>query len=621
MPSIRADRLQSLLSELKRRRVFRVAAVYLVLAFAALQAFDIVVPALHLPDWTMTLLVVLAIAGFVAAIALAWAFDVTPEGVVRDTATTAATAAAQSATAAPTVEPPAEADGHTVAVLPFVNMSAEPDNEFFADGITEDVIAHLARIGSLRVISRTSVMPFKNHEQSIREIGARLGATSVLEGSVRRAGDRVRIVAQLIDARTDQHLWAETYDRRLTDIFFIQTDVALQIASALRAELSVDERTRIAQEPTRDMEAYQLYLKGRHWYVRYTPEAMHRAVEYYRRAIAIDPSYALAYASIAIAFSELADSGSMPSDEARKQALPAIREALRLDPSLPEALYTSARLKGLWEYDWAGAEADYRRAIELCPNCAEAYDLYGRMLTGRERYDEAIALLRRAHELDPLTVRVDLPNALLRAGRYEEAAQEAARAVEFDPDYDRAHATLGWAYLKLGRTDEGLAEIERAVELGNSYPQWLAQLGEARAQAGQTDAAREIKIPGAARADESGVGPEDGMPSADAPSSGGRDQEFDVSGTRNEDGCGRAPRRRDRRAQRQWRRRPSSDVARFAWSGILVRRRRAECLRGGTRARTGPGPARPRSSSVSPSRPLRWASRRRRAHRRRTAPS
>src|SRR5207245_2636415 len=179
----------------------------------------------------------------------------------------------------------------SVAVLPFRNLSADPETEYFADGITEDVIAHLSKIRALKVISRTSVMPFKRREQSLKEIAARLEAATLLDGSVRRAGDRVRIVAQLVDAETDRHLWAETYDRQLTDIFGIQTDVALHIAEALKAELSVDERTRIRKEPTSDLRAYQLYLLGRHWLVRYTPAALLRAIEHFRGAIAREPAY------------------------------------------------------------------------------------------------------------------------------------------------------------------------------------------------------------------------------------------------------------------------------------------------------------------------------------------
>jgi tetratricopeptide (TPR) repeat protein len=335
-------------------------------------------------------------------------------------------------------------------------------------------------------------MPFKQRAQTLKEIGARLEATTLLDGSVRRVGDRVRIVAQLIDAETDQHLWGETYDRQLTDIFVIQTDVALQIAAALKAELSVDEQARIRKDPTSDLEAYQLYLQGRHWLVRYTPEGMKRAIEYFRRAIAKDPEYALAYASLAMTYAELGEVGALPPDVAYGQAKEAAASALRLDPGLGEAHCTVAYVKTLWDFDWTGAELAFKRALELSPSSADTYDLYGRLCSVLERYDEAIAMLQRAHELDPLAHRLDVATTLLRAGRYAEAALRAERALELDPVHDRAHATLGWAYLKQGRADEGVAELERAVSLSPASIQWLAQLGQAYALVGRTDKAREV---------------------------------------------------------------------------------------------------------------------------------
>ncbi len=386
---------------------------------------------------------------------------------------------------------PARARRPAVAVLPFLNLSADPDNEYFADGITEDVIAHLSKIRALNVISRTSVMRFKKRLQSLKEIGAQLDATTLLEGSVRRVGDRVRIVAQLIDAETEQNLWAETYDRQLTDIFVIQTDVALHIAAALKAELSVDERTRIRKEPTRDLQAYQLYLQGRHWLVTYTGEGMQRAITYFERAIARDPAYALAYTGVAMAYAEMGETGDLAPDVGQRHAREAGGKALALDPKLGEAHCTVAYLK-LLAFDWTGAEREFKLALELSPGSADAYDLYGRMCSGLERYEEAAALLQRAQELDPLAHRLDFATARLRAGRYDEAALGAARALEFAPDDPRAHATLGWAYLKKGMAEEGLAQLERAVALLPDNTNWLAQLGQAYALVGRADKAREI---------------------------------------------------------------------------------------------------------------------------------
>ena len=381
----------------------------------------------------------------------------------------------------------------TVAVLPFQNVSADPDNEYFADGMTEDVIAQLSKVAGLKVISRTSVMTFKKRDLGTREIAARVNASALLDGSVRRAGNRVRIVAQLIDAATDQHLWADTYDRELTDIFAIQTDVALHIAEALEAELTSDQRTRIRREPTRDLDAYQLYLRGRHCHVRFTEEGMRQAIVYFERAAARDPTYALAHAGMALARTNLVVSGfaDVPlEDYARAEA--AARTALALDNSLAEAHCVLAEIKTARDFDWAGGEAGFRRALELSPNYADTYNFFARMCAGLDRYDEAIALARRAQELDPIAHRTDIATILIRAGRFDEAIDAATNAIELDPAYERGHATLGWALILSGRTAEGVAEIERAVALAPDNAGWAAQLGQAYARIGRTAEARAI---------------------------------------------------------------------------------------------------------------------------------
>src|SRR5262245_60075863 len=380
----------------------------------------------------------------------------------------------------------------SVAVLPFVNLSANPENEYFADGMTEDVIAQLSKIHALKVISRTSVMQFKNRKESLREIGAKLEAGALLEGSVRRVGDQVRIVAQLIDAETDRHLWAETYDRRLTDVFAIQSEVALHIAAALQAELSRDEQTRIRRPPTTDVEAYQLYLQGRQCYTRYTEEGMRQGIQYFERAIQKDPQYALAYTGLALALMELVESGEQAPGETYGRAQHAVAKALELDSGLGEAHFVLANLKLLNEYDWNGAEREFKRALELSPNSADIYDHYGRMLESVERFDEAIAMLQRARELDPLAHRLDLASALLGAGRHDEALAVALAALAIDPSYARARATLGWVYLKSGRSAEGVEELEKAVELAPNATIWLAELGQAYALAGRVDKARAV---------------------------------------------------------------------------------------------------------------------------------
>ncbi|MDB4881553.1 MAG: transcriptional activator protein [Gemmatimonadetes bacterium] len=393
---------------------------------------------------------------------------------------------------APAKRDSGDARPSSVAVLPFLNLSADPQNDYFADGITEDVIAHLSKIRALKVISRASVMAFKQRQHTLKEIAAALGTTTVLDGTIRHAGDRVRIVAKLIDAESDRHLWAETYDRKLDDIFSIQTDVALHIAAALKAQLSRDEQTRVRREPTKDVQAYQLFLQGRQWFVKYTPDTLARAIECFERAIARDPAFALAAANLGMAYIELAEQGAIAPDVAFRRATEFATAALRLDPDLGAVHCTMGHMKTVCEFDWAGAERSFTRAIELSPSGADAYDLYGRLLAGLERFDEAIAMIERAHELDPLAHRVDVSTTLLRAGRFDEAIVRAENAVELDPMYDRARATLGWAYFLSGRVDDGLAELESAAFVAPGNALWLSQLGEAYGLSGRLEDAREI---------------------------------------------------------------------------------------------------------------------------------
>jgi TolB-like protein/Flp pilus assembly protein TadD len=388
----------------------------------------------------------------------------------------------------------------SIAVLPFRNLSTDPENECFADGITEDVIATLSRIRSLKVISRTSVMHFREKRPTLREIGTALGATVVLAGSVRRAGDRVRIVAQLMDTGTDRHLWSETYDRRMADIFAIQSEVALQIASALETELSPAEHRRVRRTPTDDLHAYHLFLQGRQLLGRYTTDAMLGSLAFFGRAITRDPEFADAHATLAMVHAQLAEMGVFDPAIAYPRAAEAVDLALRLDPDLDTAHCTLGFLKAVREFDWLAAEREFERALELNPSGADTYDLYGRVCAGIARYDQAIALLERAGELDPLSHRVDLTTTLLRAGRIDEAIARSEAALELEA-HERARATLGWAYFLKGRRDEGLAELEAAVAMDPASLMWLAQLGEAHALAGNGARAREIlrSLDGSAR--------------------------------------------------------------------------------------------------------------------------
>jgi serine/threonine protein kinase/predicted Zn-dependent protease len=394
---------------------------------------------------------------------------------------------------------PATPARRSVAVLPFVNMSADPENEFFADGVTEDVIAQLSKMRSLKVISRTSVMQLKKREQSLAEIAARLGVATLLEGSVRRAGNRVRIVADLVDAATEEHLWAETYDRQMTDIFEIQADVALRIAEALKAELSPTERARIEEPVAVNIEAHQLYLRGRQAMVRYTEAELRRALDYFDQAIAIDPRHAGAHAYTALTHVILGmghGAGSVKPRDAHARAKLAVARALEADPHLGDAYGVLGALATMADYDWVGAERSFRRGVELSPGGSTILALFGLMLTAQERYDEALAAQRRVRELDPLSAVTtsDWTTTLIRAGRYDEAAREARRLVGTEPSFPLAHSTLGWALLLRGQPDEGLEALRKATSLSPANTLFLAQLGEAHGLAG--DRARALEVLG-----------------------------------------------------------------------------------------------------------------------------
>lgn len=381
-----------------------------------------------------------------------------------------------------------------LVVLPLEDLSGDPEQAFFADGMTETLTSELASIRSIKVISRTSAMRYKGVGKPLPAIAAELGVEYAVEGSVRRAGNRVRITAQLIQARDDEHLWAESYDRELTDVFAIQSDVALRIAEALRATLSPRERHRLDRPPTHDLRAYQLYLLGRYSYGRYTAEGVRQGIAYFEQAVAADPGFALAHVGVARAYAEQGHSGfdERPPSESFSRAKAAVERALELDEELGEAHGILALLQFSYQYDWEGAEREFERALELSPNGADIYDHYGWMCQALERHDDALRLLRRARELDPYTHQTDHATALLRAGRYDEAVEAAERILEFDPRLARGHSILGWAHLLSGRAREGVAELERAVELSRESTLFLGQLGQAYAHAERPEDARRI---------------------------------------------------------------------------------------------------------------------------------
>ena len=364
---------------------------------------------------------------------------------------------------------PVKRDAETaksIAVLPFANMSRDPDNEYFSDGITEEILMALCKVRDLRVISRTSIMRYKGSTKDIRQIASELGVAHVLEGSVRRAGERVRIAAQLIDARTDEHLWAESYDRGLDDVFAIQSEVAERIVRSLKAALTPSERARLEARPTESMEAHEWYLRGRHLIVRRTEAPLRAAVEAFRKAVATDPGYAQAWSGLAHALTLVGYYTATPFGDVLPEARRAAERAISLDPGLGEA-HASLGFVAVNERSWDEARRELSRAIELAPGYATAYVWYGNELSRLGRYGEAIAVLERARQLDPaaLPIQAAPANVYYAAGDLARAESIWRTALDLDSEYMPARRNLAELYEAQGRLDEALAEHEAMSRL------------------------------------------------------------------------------------------------------------------------------------------------------------
>jgi len=389
---------------------------------------------------------------------------------------------------------PTSADSRSIAVLPFENLSDSKEDEYFSDGITDDIIAQLSKIAQLKVISRTSIMQYKGTSKNVREIGKELDVGTILEGSVRRAGNQVRVVAQLIDARNEGHLWADTYDRELTQIFAIQSDVAQKIAAALKAKLSPGEKERIEKKQTEDSEAYQLYLKGRFYWNKRRADDLKTAIDYFNQAIAVDPGYARAYAGLASVYETLPQYSLFPPKEVMPKAEAAARKALEIDPTLAEARAALGNFKMSYEFDWAGAESEFRRAIELDPSYPTAHHWYSIWLLVFGRFDEALAEIKHAQELDPISLIINttVADVLYEMHQYDASIEQSKKTLELDPNFAFAHSILGWAYSQQGRFDEACAEYQKVRTIVGSGPYGLADLGYAYGKTGKKGEAAQM---------------------------------------------------------------------------------------------------------------------------------
>jgi adenylate cyclase len=518
---------RSWISELARRHVLRAAGIYVISGVAAVEAADLLFPRLGIPGWGTQLVLGLAIAGLPVAVALAWTYDLTPQGVRRTSRrrrpqAERTQAGPTAAVARAAIQRSVPADGRkAVAVLPFANLSADAENGYFSDGITEDILTNLSRVDELRVVSRTSVMRYRGTTLPVREIAAELGVGSVLEGSVRVAGGRVRVVAQLIDAASDAHLWAESYDRRLDDVFAVQSEVAEAVARALEARLTTVEIARMHTPQTRDVQAYALCLKGYAALGTWAPTDLDHAIRHFEAALRVDPDYARAHAALGIACAIYpAFAGSTPAYY-QQRVQHAARRALELDERLGHAHV--AHSYALWsiDRDWIAAEREIQRALELEPEDVHVLTSAAYYLGQLGRFGEAQDLCERANAVHP-TVAADSILGMVeyyRAGfgsgdpgpalrhidsviareptqlsghlhrafcltitqRYEEALESCDVAARLSPDTPILHGVRCLVLHRLGRHADALEEerwfASRDAAERDSYAWSLAAFG------------------------------------------------------------------------------------------------------------------------------------------------
>jgi TolB-like protein/Flp pilus assembly protein TadD len=493
----------SFFAELKRRNVYKVAVAYIIAGWALSQGIAQVFPVFDVPNWAIRVIVLLIIVGLPIALILAWMFELTPQGIKRteiaDAMPTATRrkkhawiyvvviacaisiglfflgrySAAPRHSEAATVLPP-----KSIAVLPFDNLSRDPDNAYFTEGVQDEILTRLAKVADLKVISRTSTQQFKSAPEDLPRIAKQLGVAHVLEGSVQRANDQIRVNVQLINALTDAHLWAETFDRKLTDIFAVESEIAKTIADTLQAKLNGSEQHAIAARPTENTEAHQLYLKGRFFWNKRTGNDLKKSIDYFQQAITADPNYALAYAGVADAYVFLPGYTAGTPQDCYPKAMAAAKKALELDDTLAEAHTALALALWYYDFDFSQANREFQRAIELNPNYATGHQQYGNnTLSALGRFDDAIAEGKRAVELDPLSlvINTDLGVNYLYARCYDQAITQLRTTVEVDPSYYFAHVNLGQALEMKGDRDAAIAEYQKARAL-NDDPAVLGYL-------------------------------------------------------------------------------------------------------------------------------------------------
>lgn len=382
----------------------------------------------------------------------------------------------------------------SLAVLPLRNLSEDPEQEYFADGMTEELITSLGRVAALRVISHTSVTRYKNTKKPVTEIARELKVDAVIEGTVARSGNRVRITANLIQAFPEKHLWAESYERELRDVLSLQSEVAQAVTHEIRVKLTPLENSRLASSHPVSPEAYELYLKGRYFWNKRTEDGLQKALEYFGQAVALEPNYALAYAAIAECYLPSAYLGYFPPNEVLPKARAAALRALEIDETLAEAHSALAAEKEFYEWDWPGADKEFKRAIELNPSYATAHSWYAQYLVSMGREEEAIAESKRALQFDPFSLVINLGFAhrLYWTRQYNEAIDQGRKTLELSPSYRPETWTIALAYEQKGECDRAISRLQEILKSSGSNAFVLASFGHVYARCGKPSAAQAI---------------------------------------------------------------------------------------------------------------------------------
>jgi TolB-like protein/Tfp pilus assembly protein PilF len=502
-------KIDNFFAELKRRNVYKVAVAYIVAGWALAQGIAQVFPVFDIPNWVIRLIVLLIIIGFPVAVVLAWAFEITPEGIKRTEDVERTTphsirgawiyvaivgavvsialffvgryTARETAAAAARASIPQK----SIAVLPFGNLSRDPDNEYFADGIQDEIITRLAQLSDLKVISCTSTQRYKGSGLNLRQIANELGVANIVEGSVQRANGEVHVNVQLLNALTDSHLWADTFDRKLTDVFGVESEIAKTIAETLQAKLTGHEVATLSAHPTENNAAHDLYLRGRFFWNKRTSADMKTALGYFEQAAKADPNYAVAYAGLADCYLLLPLYGGGDPSELYPKAIEMAQRAISLDPNLGEPHASLGLVHAVFDFDFPASVREFEEAIRLNPNYSTAHHWFGdSVLPALGQFDRANAEAKRALELDPLSVvnNVDAGSVYWITGRYEEAVAQFHKALEMDPGNYTAHLGLGQALERVGDLAGAITEYERSTQLDND-PLPLGYMGAAKAKA------------------------------------------------------------------------------------------------------------------------------------------